>query len=451
MPKRWAIGGFWAVLVSAGLFACGRDAAAEQPTKTGKIVISDVIIAGNNRMSSEEIKTHLHTQPGKEYNPASVDDDVRELSKNGRSNTIRTYLYPDGNERVKIVFVIREKPKIVQKVTFRGAKHIKTEDLHSITGVLPGTPLDPNLNHVSCLKILEKYAEMGRSFADCQLIKGGDLADNEVVYEITEGPKVRVRDIRFVGDFHFVSAARLTAQAKSSRQWIHHIGGIYNKQKAETDVGILTHYFGSFGFQDVRISLESQRSADGSEVTLIFHIHEGDRYRVQEVPDVHGSQDTPREQLIALSSFKPGDYLDEETMKQDIKAITDYMGARGVNVLVMATPVWSDTPGVCNVRYEIIEGASRIGKIRVSGNKRISNESILAHVPLQPGQILSAPALQQAEKNLAELGLFVADAVTGVWPTITVIDSDAGEDVKDLLITVKQKPKAKRKRTKPGE
>lgn len=379
-------------------------------------------------------------------------------------SSITTYLNPDGIDHVKIYFAVREIPNIVRKVTFLGAKHIKPEDLRNITGVRPITPINPNLNRRGCRKILEKYAEMRRSFADCQLVNGGHWADTEVVYRITEGPKVTVRDIKFVGDFSFVSAASLAvAQAKSSQKWFPHIGEIYNKQRTEAEVAELCQYLRNFGYLDVRISLESQRSADGSEVTLIFHIQEGPRYRIhdvpevqgciQDMPDAHGSKEIPTAQLIALCALKPGLYFDAETLKQDIKAITNYMFqcGRAVRVDAFLSRILTDTPAACNVRYYVMELAFRIGKIHVRGNKRISSESILAHVPLRPGEILSASDAKQAEKNLTELGLFVVDAARGVRPTITVTDSDEDGNYTDLLITVKEKPKAKPKRTKPGE
>ncbi len=414
MPKRWVVGGIWAILMTAGIVACVRHAAAEQPTKPGniytpspavlvgqptgpeKIIISDVIITGNQRMNTERVKVHLRAKPGDEYELSVVDEDVRELYKTGQFSNIGTLLQPDGTDHVKIYFSVRELPNMVQKVTFLGAKHIKPEELQNITGVRASTPLNPGLNRQGCQRILDKYAEMGRSFAECQLLKGGDLSDTEVVYQITEGPKVKVRDIKFVDDSHFVSSARLLAQMKSSRQWYHRIGGKYNKQMAETDVGELNKYYRSFGYQDVRISLETQRSADGSEVTLIFHINEGPRYKIQNVPDVHGSKQSPREQLIPLG-FKPGDHLDQAKLKSDTKVITDYVGASGLDTCVEAIPVWvSDTPGVCNVRYEVIERPpARVSQVFIIGNGHTRDNVILRQTPLFPSGILTFPETQK--------------------------------------------------------
>jgi outer membrane protein insertion porin family len=431
--------------VVLGLLLCGRAALAQSPVAPGKVLISDVIITGNQRMSTEQIKVRLHTQPGNEYNPAVVDDDVRELYKTNQFSNITTFLQQDGAGKAKIYFSLREMPNMVQKVTFLGAKHIKTDELKNVTGVREGMPLNPNLNRQGCQKILAKYEEMGRSFSYCQLLKGGDLADTEVVYQITEGPKVKVRDIQFIGNT-FVSGARLATQIKSSRQWFHLIGGTYNEQMAKADVGELYNYFRSFGYQDVRVALETQRSADGSEVTLIFHIQEGPRYRIQDVPDVQGTQTVPPEQLIAHSSFKPGDYLDERKIKGDVKAITDYLGYNGQDVKVEAIPVWvPDTPGLCNVRYEVVEKPpARVGQIFIQGNTRTKDNVILRQVPLFPGQILTFPDLDIAKANLMRLGIFTGGGGgpggggDGPPPEIRVLDREGDSVFKDIVVEVNE-------------
>lgn len=434
----------WAAVV-LGLLLGGRCVLAQHPVAPGKILISDVIISGSQRMSAEQIKVRLRTKAGEEYDPSTVDNDVRELYKTGQFSNITTWLRGDGDAKAKVYFSVREMPNMVQKVTFLGAKHIKPDELQNLTGVRPSSPLNPNLNRQGCQRILEKYAEQGRSFADCQLIKGGDLADTEVVYQITEGPVVKVRDIQFEGKT-FVSHARLLTQVKSSRQWFHLIGGTYNKQLAESDAAELHKYFISFGFPDVRISLETQRSANGSEVTLIFHIQEGERYRIQDLPDVHGSREIPREQLIALTAFKPGDYLDQAKIKRDTKVITDYLGASGLDARVDATPVWTDTPGVANVRYEVHEQRpARVGQIFIIGNERTRDNVILRQVPLFPGQILTFPDLDIAKAKLMRLGIFAGGPGQGgpggqgsPPPEVNVLDREGDSEFKDIEIKVNE-------------
>src|SRR5262249_16764960 len=178
---------------------------------------------------------------------------------------------------------------------FLGANHLKPDELQKVIGVRPGIPLDPKLNEEGCQKILNMYEEQGRSFASCTLVKGGQLGDTEVVYQIVEGPKVKVRDIQFIGN-NFVRGAHLATQFHSSHGWYHLLGGNYNSKMAEADACELIKYLKKLGYQDVKVSLETQCSAEDGEVTLVFHIQEGNR---QQPGDAHRTDEPkpPIEQL----------------------------------------------------------------------------------------------------------------------------------------------------------
>src|SRR5262249_34569549 len=153
----------------------------------------------------------------------------------------------------------------------------------------------------------------GRPFATCSLIKGGEPGDNEVIFQITEGPKVRVGDIRFVGNSDFVSSARLKTLINSSDGPLGWgvFGSQYNSAMIDADVNELLKYYRSFGYHDVKIGRELRYSPDGEHVTIIFHIQEGVRYRMTDKPSVHGVKCVPCEALEAMSQIKAGDYYDQ--------------------------------------------------------------------------------------------------------------------------------------------
>jgi outer membrane protein assembly factor BamA len=410
MARRWVCAGVLAVLMAAVArmpLAGARETSLPKEGNSvaaGKVLVSDVIIQGNRRMTAEQIKVRLRTQASKEYNPSTVDEDVRELYKTQQFSNIRTLVQEDGPGKVKIFFLFLDMRNPIQKITFQGAKHIKEEYLRNLTGLRLGGPLNPNLNKLGCQKILEEYEERGRPFAQCTLVKGSDANDTEVLYRITEGPKAKVRDIQFTGNT-FINSARLTRKMHSSSQWSASLGGTYNKKMADRDVRELIAFYRASGYPDVRVSLETQKSSNGCEATLIFHIQEGLRHRNQDATPTIGAVTQPSEQCDVLLSCKAGPFLDQRR---------------------------SEEPS-----------SVRIGQILVSGNKRISSESIRAHIPLSPGQVLTSSDLRQAEKMLAELGLFVVDPTTGIHPTIAVVDSEDDSAVKDIRILVKEK-KAKR-------
>jgi outer membrane protein insertion porin family len=411
-----------------------------------RLTVNDVIIVGNQMQTSEQLKVQLRTQAGKEFNQDTIEEDVRTLHKTNQFSTVRADVQQDGQGGVKVYFLVRELPHLVDKVVFLGAKHMKDDDLHSTSGIYTGRPLNPNLNKIACQKIVQKYNEQGRPFASCVLVKGGQLGDTEVVFQITEGPKVAVKAIEFVGN-HFVTGPRLATQVKSSTQWFHCIGGTYVPAMAEADINELMKYYRTFGFHDVRVSLETRWESDGSLVTLIFHIEEGQRYRVQDVPQVHGVKSVPHEQLEALSQVKPGDWYNEPAVTGDIKRIQDYIGYMGREARVMPETVWSkDVTGLCTVQYQVEERPpARVGQIFIIGNTRTRQNVILRQVPLYPGQILTYPDLQLAENNLKRLGIFAGTGQggpgggpDGAAPTVKVLDPESESVFKDLLVEVQE-------------
>lgn len=276
MFKRWLLGGGMAVFVLT-VFQC-IVAARQTPGSAvpEEIRVSDVIIRGTQGRSVEQIKVRLRTQPGRKFDSSALDGDVRDLYKTEQFCKILIHVQEDGAGRVKVFLILVALPNIVQKVTFLGAKHIKEEDLLMIAGVRPGMFISPDLNRQGCQRIVEEYAEMGRPFTRCTLVKGGELDDTEVVYEITEGPKLKVRDIQFVGN-SLIKSERLTEMMRSSPKWFHRIGRTYSREMGQSDRIELIKYIRAEGYPDVRVSLKSQRSSDGLGVTLIFHIKEGTR------------------------------------------------------------------------------------------------------------------------------------------------------------------------------
>src|SRR5262249_43270015 len=156
--------------------------------------------------------------------------------------------------------------------TYQGNKHLKQEDLDELSQVRVGAPLSPITNRYACQRIVARLNEQGRPFASCTLIKGGEPGDNEVIFSITEGPKVFISDINLTGH-PLVSGPVLATHIAPSHRWFHLFGGTYNQAMVEADVNELEKYYRSFGYHDVKISRELEWLGPES-ANLIFHVHE---------------------------------------------------------------------------------------------------------------------------------------------------------------------------------
>jgi outer membrane protein assembly complex protein YaeT len=416
-------------------------AAAQPPAARPRLIVSDLSIQGNRLVSTELIKNQLKTQVGKEFVAEVLQDDVRNLYATRQFGNVWADKQEDGPGKVRIIIHIRDYPNLVQKVTYQGNRTISKDDLETVTGIRTGVPLNPIANKVACQRIMARYQEDGRSFVHCDLLKGADPADTEVVFNITEGPITRVKDVGFTGNT-FVSGAVLKNRVNTSSKVFGLFGGRYNPAMTDNDVHELIKYFRGFGFHDVKVNRELRYSGDGREVSVIFHIQEGVRYRVENQPRVVGVKSVAAEALEAHGKVQAGEFYDESKIKQDTAQYKNYIGATGREVRVTANQVFSaEKPGLMQVEYQVEERpVARVGQIFIVGNDRTRMNVILRQLPLYPGQILSYPELLQAERNLARLNIFETSPDGSVKPTVTVLDNPANPDspYKDILINVQE-------------
>ena len=272
-----------------GLLLCGVVALAQTPTggpsTSGKTIVADVIIQGNRTVTAQQISALIKTRAGAEYNPDTAQEDVRNLMSTTQFGNVEVVTRNAADGKVLVYFLVRDYPNLVKKVVYQGAKHPSDDDLNALHSIRPNTPLNPVANKLACQAIVHKYNEEGRPFAECHLLKGDKPGDTEVIFQITEGPKVGVKSISFVGN-EFVSGPVLATHINS---WtgIVGIGNTYNPLMVEGDVAKLEEYYKGFGFLDAHVKCERQWLASGDEVNLIFHVHEGTRYLIQTAPHIY--------------------------------------------------------------------------------------------------------------------------------------------------------------------
>ncbi len=82
---------------------------------------------------------------------------------------------------------------------------------------------------------------------------------------------------------------------------------------------------------------------------------------------------------------------------------------------------------------------ARVGQIIIVGNTRIPDTVLLEEIPLHPGQLLNDADVRAAEERLRSLKSLVnASPIVNIRPTVTVLDTPADSNYKDILITVRE-------------
>jgi outer membrane protein insertion porin family len=433
-------------LVLAGLLACAilmAPTSSRAQTLQGTVLVEDVTFHGLRAVSAEQVRSYLKTLPGREYSAAILQEDVTKLTSANLFRNVRVHDQITGDGRMVVHFYFEEFPNVIREVIYKNAHHVSTDELNSITGLRKGSPVHPALNRKACFDIQDHYKKQGRYLASVTLEEGANAGDTRVVFNITEGPIVTVRSIRFSGNDTLASTARLKTQIDSKTSLIGMTWltkrGLFVPALVDHDAGKLEDYYKSNGHLDVKVTREIIFNEGHRSVDVVFHIHEGQRYRIQDV-SLEGTKAFQRDDVKKIVRVKQGEFYNEQAVTADLRNITDFYGYRGYGVAADRKLYYPDKDsGLVRVQYEVMERPpARVGEITIIGNTYTKDRVIRRALQIYPNQILSLPHVRQGERDLAKLGIFETNPETGERPTITVLESDTNSPYRDILVKVKE-------------
>jgi len=198
--------------------------------------VKQIAIDGTHLVSEESVRALLRTKVGEPYSSSIAQEDVRALKETRKFVDVYATPRLEG-DGVVVTFYVSEKPE-VESVEFLGAQKFKPGDLHEDVELGPGSPLDRFAVNRGRDNIERRYKEAGYYYATVSVDEEALKNERRVVYEIVEGPRVRVRKILFEGGQSY-SARELKKQIKTKTYiWIFRTGE-FDEERAERDAADL--------------------------------------------------------------------------------------------------------------------------------------------------------------------------------------------------------------------
>src|SRR5690606_38961574 len=152
----------------------------------------------NKTIPTTSIAQHIKCLPGRPVTSQMITADTEALHRTRWFIAVepRVTYTPEGPI---LIFRVVERP-IVRYVEYRGNEEIKDKHLAALTGLKIDSPYDPHTNIEASRRIEAHYHDKGFIFATVSLLKGDKADDREVIFQIFEGKKVRVKDVKFFGN-----------------------------------------------------------------------------------------------------------------------------------------------------------------------------------------------------------------------------------------------------------
>src|SRR5690606_7750606 len=168
------------------------EAAAEQGE-----VIRSIAVAGAQRLEPATIVSYIQMRPGQVWTPALGDQALRDL--------YATELFDDAGvafneETGAVVITVVENP-VINRIVLEGNKRLKDDKILPEIKLAPRQIFTRSKVRADVARIIELYKRQGRFAAtvEPQMVQ---LDQNrvDVIFEINEGPKSKVRAINIIGN-----------------------------------------------------------------------------------------------------------------------------------------------------------------------------------------------------------------------------------------------------------
>lgn len=398
--------------------------------------VEAVRILGNQTVSTAVILNVVRTREGDRLDPETVQDDYKRVFDLNKFSNVESKfeLTPAGG--VIVIFVVSEQSQL-REVMYRGNVAIDTPTLQGAVDIKINESINPFRLAVARRTIETLYKERNYPLAHVEIDQQA-LAKGEAVFNIVEGPNVRIRKINFVGAKSF-SESRLKG-AIESKSWIwifRH--GTFSPETVDDDVGALRRYYEQKGFFDARVGRKLIWSPDMTELQIDFVIEEGVRYTIEKVT-FKGNENVTDAQLRKNLKLVEGLPYDNEVLQRDVREMVRVYSPLGFIYLPQATdstyltidpqPVFRREAGRVELVYQISEGKPyRIGNIVMRGNSKTQDKVILRELQFAPGQLYNSGAVADAVERLRGTPFFTR-------VTATPFGDDPNS--RDLLVEVEE-------------
>lgn len=461
----------------AASFAVASPLAAQNtaPVTPGQVgpVIESISFEGNRRMRSETLMARILDRAGDPYNEDTLKRDFHALWNTQYFEDIRLEVQdnPKTPNAKIVIFHVVERP-LIRRIDYRGLKSVSQSDVldrfrDKKVGLSVESQFDPTKIIRAEVAIKDLLSEHGRQFAIVRPTYEKIPATNAVklVFQIEEGPKVKVGTIIFQGNTHF-SDRKLVRSMHNSRPYaiplhffaIPVLSKTFDSNKLDQDLelGVRSLYQDNgyykvvvgtpilktedVGKSAIPIPLLSHK--DGKATSITIPIEEGEQYRMGRLVIRSSDPEKPlslrHEVLESMFPLKQGDIFAFAKVRKAYEDYTKLYGAAGyIDFTAQPTFDAHDDTKVIDLTFDFDEQKRfYVRRIDFSGNVTTRDKVIRRELLINEGQVFNNRAWETSLLRLNQLDYF-----NKIDPKDAEIKRNQAAATVDILLKVKEKGK----------
>jgi outer membrane protein insertion porin family len=447
-----------AIILAAVSLVSVVSAQAQSPQAGAEAVVEEVEIRGNRRIPKESILYYVQSKPQDRFDLGQAQRDLQAILQMGLFDPLATKLFlEDGARGGKIIiFQVKEYP-IIRDLQYRGMKsatesEVLTRFKERRVQVSKESTFDPAKTNGARLVIRELLAEKGHPSAEVS-VEVEDISATTValIFNVEEGPRVRVKEIEFTGSRDGFSQRRLRGAMKLVKEAgifsTFTSKDIYFKEKLQDDLERVRYFLGTKGYLQAKIGepkIEEvgkvssglpipllRKSGPGLKVSIPIEV--GRRYKITNVEEKGVTIFQPGV-ITLVSGLRKGEYADAKKISENVyKGIKDLYGTQGyIQADVNPIPKFIDkTPEEGEVEWTIDVEEGRqftLRRLEFIGNTNTRDVVLRREVLMNEGDAYNKRNWDLSIIRLNQLGLFdevkEKDAITRTNDRDQTVDID---------------------------
>jgi len=369
--------------------------------------IRSLTVSGNERLEPDTVRSYIDLKPGDSYDRERLDRALKALFETDLFADVQ--IRDDGQGNITIA--VRENP-VINRVLIEGAKRVKEDKIREEIRIAPRQIFTRARIGADVDRILELYRRSGR-FAARVEPKIVQLEQNRVdlVFEISEGPKSKIRQINILGNREFSDGDLRDEMASRQSRWyrLFTSSDTYDPDRLAYDQQKLRQFYLTEGYADFRVaSSVAELTPDRRDFIVTYVVEEGDRYKFGEVDLTSQLRDVNEAEFSKYVTIQPGDWYNAKRVEDTIDGLTETLGLLGYAFADVRPNFDRDKDArLMNVTFAILEAPRvYVESVTINGNTRTRDNVIRREFRLAEGDAFNSVKVKRSRDRIQSLGFF---------------------------------------------
>lgn len=414
MRQRPVVAALLATTMIAGLpiAAMAQTAPAAAPAAASPVAaapqgtIRSITVAGTQRLEPDTVLSYTKLRQGQSFSQESLDQALRDLYE--------TELFADvqiRNDAGALTVQVKENP-VINRIVLEGNKRLKEDKIRPEIKLAPRQIYTRSKVRADVARIIELYRRQGR-FAATIEPKMVQLDQNrvDIVFEISEGPKSKVRQINIIGNEKFKDGELRSQMVTKQSRWfrLFSSGTSYDPDRLAYDQQKLRQFYLTEGYADFRvISAVAELTPDKQDFIITYVVEEGDRYKFGDLKVESDIRDLSGDALTKTLPMKKGEWYNAKKVEDTVDTLSETAGLFGY-AFADVSPDFNKSKEDLTMAINFkIANAPRVyvERVDINGNTLTQDKVVRREFRLAEGDAFNSFLVKRSKDRINSLGFF---------------------------------------------